>query len=343
MKLALRMKRPITVNVELGYQSFSVENLSFQGKLYDVNLYGGKEFLEIDFIHELACLENKRMDQLVSMENIRTIIKTMSFPRVHIIKSRKEVMMCHQPCETKSKGRDDATSRHCLVRNLHHSKCHSFCHRIPLELETVDFCLNCIVYYVNCPLWEHLRKHIVQDELPGKDNHQDSMVVVEALDHQRTILEKLNGLVLNISCSEFLSDMVETIFYQLSSNECSSFRSDNLRLCNAKKNQLQCRSCMKAIEGFYTIVFHTARQILKCNLNENDTYRKITRKTYQLPKEDYPAVIEFFLRKKSRTVVGITKKGTWLLDKHVFGKIMHEIIVRTFEIFRNSHVTEIRK
>ena len=312
------MKLPIPLTIIIGSAvPTSDQHHLFHGDIFDFNLYTSKEFLEADFVYELACLGNPQVNRLLSMKDIVQAVKGQP-SNMNLMSARNEsTMLCHQPCEKTSTG--SFGKRDCSVKDLNLRNCHKYCHRIPFSLNTINLCLNCVVYFVGCPILEHLKEHIIIDELPYTANslkndimYNDVALVLEAIYEQKQLLKSLNnGLYTNVSCETFLTDALPLIHQVLllGGKPCSGFEDKNVRAC--KKDMYSCKKCMDDINYFQTIGIHIARQVLKCN-----NYEKINRRVNKLTNVSHHNVIAYFSKKKNRVLAGKTKFGTWLLDAH---------------------------
>ena len=142
------------------------ENLhSFEGFIYDLNIYAG-DFGINDFINEIGCtMSNKyHLHEVGTMTDFLDAVRKTDKPGLTIHKGVSK-MMCHKECVRPSmEGEKLSRSLNCRAQyaryDLNIQNCSRHCHRIPATVRRIDKCLNCIVYQWSCPVVEHMVQHI---------------------------------------------------------------------------------------------------------------------------------------------------------------------------------------
>ena len=170
-RISRTVNLPITFSVgcdlnDKFVQEIELANLrSFEGFVYDMNIYQGQFGLE-QYIREMSCMSNdESLVKLASMTDFVETVRTDEKAGLSIFKQTSDEMMCHTKCiHMESRKKTWNKSRNCRANqspvNVDAKNCEKNCRRIPKSVEDVDICLNCMIYQFSCPIVKHLTKVI---------------------------------------------------------------------------------------------------------------------------------------------------------------------------------------
>ncbi|KAL5259305.1 hypothetical protein ACHWQZ_G009669 [Mnemiopsis leidyi] len=173
-------------------QEIELSNLrSFEGFVYDMNIYQGKYLME-NFISEMTCMGNEEtLINLASMTDLVDAVRAVEKAGLAAYEQTSDEMLCHIKCihlaqikKTPNKSRNCRAHRD--PKNLDARNCEKHCRRIPKSVENVDLCLNCMLYQFHCPIVKHLTKSISYNK-DDPDFHVHKLVPW-LLDHRESLL-----------------------------------------------------------------------------------------------------------------------------------------------------------